>query len=153
MPTRRWRGTLWNIYTNKLKQQKNSKTMTRERAKQILPLLQAYTEGKTIQIKTDDGWKDLNEPSFAEPFDSLYRVKPEPKYRPFASKAECWNEMLKHQPFGWVRNKYDGEYGRYILIDSIEENGVRHGSSSSIFEEPFKQCTFPDGAPFGVIEE
>ena len=124
--------------------------MTRERAKQILPLLQAYAEGKTIQIKTDDGWEDLNEPSFAEPFDSLYRVKPEPKYRPFASKAECWNEMLKHQPFGWVRNKYDGGY---FLIDSIRENGGCHGSSSFTFNEPFEQCTFADGTPFGIKEE
>lgn len=117
----------------------------------MLPLLQAYAEGKTIQIKTDDGWEDLNEPSFAEPFDSLYRVKPEPKYRPFASREECWNEMLKHQPFGWV--KYNGEYGRYILIDNIEGNGGHHGSFSFTFEEPFEQWTFPDGAPFGVVEE
>ena len=121
--------------------------MTRERAKQILPLLQAYAEGKTIQIKADDGWEDLNEPSFAEPFDSLYRVKPEPKYRPFASKEECWNEMLKHQPFGWVRNKYDGEY---FFVDSIGENGGCHGSSSFTFNEPFEQCTFADGTPFGI---
>ena len=121
--------------------------MERERAKQILPLLQAYTEGKTIQIKTDDGWEDLNEPSFAEPFDSLYRVKPEPKYRPFASKAECWNEMLKHQPFGWVRSEYDGGY---FLIDSINENGGCHGSSSFTFSEPLEQCTFADGTPFGI---
>jgi hypothetical protein len=123
--------------------------MTRERAKQILPLLQAYAEGKTIQIKADDGWEDLNEPSFAEPFDSLYRVKPEPKYRPFASKEECWNEMLKHQPFGWVRS----EYGGYFFIDSIRENGGYHGSASFTFEELFEQCTFPDGTPFGVMEE
>ena len=123
--------------------------MTRERAKQILPMLQAYAEGKTIQIKADDGWEDLNEPSFAEPFDSLYRVKPEPKYRPFASKAECWNEMLKHQPFGWVRGKRSG----YFFIDSIRENGGYHGSNSFTFEELFEQCTFADGAPFGVIEE
>ena len=33
--------------------------MTREDAKQIWPLLQAWAEGETIQIKTDDGWEDL----------------------------------------------------------------------------------------------
>ena len=33
--------------------------MRREDAKQILPLLQAWAEGETIQIKTDDGWEDL----------------------------------------------------------------------------------------------
>lgn len=121
--------------------------MTREQAKQILPLLQAYTEGKTIQIKEDEGWEDLNEPSFTGPFFFLYRVKPEPTYRPFKDANECWEEMQKHQPFGWVRSQYDGGY---FLVDSIEESRGHHGSSSFTFKEAFEQCTFPDGTPFGI---
>ena len=32
-----------------------------------------------------------------------YYGKPtEPTYRPFKSKEECWQEMIKHQPFGRV---------------------------------------------------
>ena len=31
-----------------------------------------------------------------------YRIKPE--YRPFANAEECWCEMLKHKPFGWVES-------------------------------------------------
>lgn len=31
----------------------------------------------------------------------------EPSYRPFKNQEECWNEMLKHEPFGWVKkNKW-----------------------------------------------
>lgn len=53
--------------------------MTREEAKQLLPFIQAYAEGKTIQIKTDDGWEDLEKDELpiedmAE-FPEDYRIK------------------------------------------------------------------------------
>ena len=77
--------------------------MTREEAKKLLPFIQAYCEGKTIQSKciTDEMplWLDDNNPTF-EVDDFDYRIKPEPKYRPFKNAEECWNEMKKHQPFG-----------------------------------------------------
>ena len=39
--------------------------MTREKAKQLLPIIQAYAEGKTIQLKGLDGtWSDLEDPNF-----------------------------------------------------------------------------------------
>lgn len=121
--------------------------MTREQAKQILPFLQAFAEGKTLQIKDDEEWRDLNEPSFAGHLLDFYRVKPEPKYRPFKDADECWEEMQKHQPFGWVRRQYDGGY---FLIDSIEESRGHHGSSSFTFKGASEQCTFADGTPFGI---
>ena len=121
--------------------------MAREQVKQILPLLQAYAEGKTVQIKEDNGWVDLDELSFAEPLLDSYRVKPEPTYRPFKDADECWEEMQKHQPFGWVRRQYDGGY---FLVDSIEESRGHHGSSSFTFKEALERCTFIDGTPFGI---
>ncbi len=127
--------------------------MTREQAKLILPIVQAFAEGKTIQYdvwheggKAD--WVTVTELTYtSQTHPERYRIKPEKKYRPFASKEECWNEMQKHQPIGWLRSKYDGGY---FLIDSVEDKGGRHGSSSFTFNEPFEQCTFPDGAPFGI---
>ena len=39
--------------------------MTRIRAKELIPLLQAYVDGKTIQVKQQDGsWIDCQAPSF-----------------------------------------------------------------------------------------
>ena len=79
--------------------------MTREEAKEWLPIIQAWAEGKVIETFGDvmrwvetDNLKFNSSPKF-------YRIKPEPKYRPFETKEECWNEMLKHQPFGWLREK------------------------------------------------
>ena len=77
--------------------------MTREEAKNLLPIIQAFAEGKTIQLFTNGIWEGAENPSFEEL--SRYRIKPEPKYRPFKSQEECWTEMLKHQPFGWVKSK------------------------------------------------
>lgn len=52
--------------------------MTKENAKDYLPLVQALAEGKTIQnVDLKGSWRDLNDPAFADPPDR-YRVKPEP---------------------------------------------------------------------------
>lgn len=85
---------------------KISKTMTREQAKELLPIIQAFAEGKDIQIATAGEWKDVDESweiLFTEP-PHCYRIKPKIKYRPFKSQEECWNEMLKHRPFGWLKS-------------------------------------------------
>ena len=78
--------------------------MTREEAKELLPIMQAYAEGKTVQyLNKEYNWQDFDDQSF---FGGVsYRIKPEPKYRPFKSQEECWNEMLKHQPFGYIKGK------------------------------------------------
>lgn len=66
--------------------------MNRNQAKQLLPIIQAYAEGKAIEsrcIKGDTSlWYDDKDPSFDDDFE--YRIKPEPKYRPFANAEECW---------------------------------------------------------------
>lgn len=75
--------------------------MNRQQAKELLPVIQAFADGKTIQVKGGNGiWcDDVNELSFdLDP--QYYRIKLEPKYRPFKDSEECWNEMQRHQPFG-----------------------------------------------------
>lgn len=66
--------------------------MNKEQAKDLLPIIQAYVEGKTIEsrcIKGDTSlWYDDNNPSFDEDFE--YRIKQGSKYRPFKDTEECW---------------------------------------------------------------
>ena len=58
--------------------------MTRETAKKLLPIIKAFSEGKQIQFFGGTIWEDRNTLSFdSDP--SRYRIKPEPKYRPFKS--------------------------------------------------------------------
>ena len=78
-----------------------------------MDIISAFAEGKTIQYKTVTGvWVDLTE-SEGLPMGTLeeepnnFRVKPEPKYRPFNNAEECWAEMQKHQPIGWIKDWND----------------------------------------------
>ena len=131
--------------------------MTREQAKELLPIIQAFAEGKTIQVWYNDTWQDEEYPSFGEL--SLFRIKPEPKYRPFKDMEECWQEMLKHQPFGWLKSKKDGRFrciGEVSWSDEFETVHIALSTSESLSRSAnsmFDEYTFADGAPFGVMEE
>ena len=85
--------------------------MNRKEATELLPIIQAYAEGKEIEIldKTMKMWKTVMLPHF-DCDSNIYRIKPEPKYRSFKNAEECWNEMQKHQPFGIVKDKYFANY-------------------------------------------
>ena len=123
--------------------------MTREDAKQLLPIIQAFSEGKCIQTKTGSGWVNMENMSFSgKP--KAYRIKPESKYRPFENAEECWQEMLKHQPFGWITSQ-----GAFFYIIYIEDKLFGYGSACgtilhSEFNDVLKSFTFADGTPFGV---
>lgn len=131
--------------------------MTREEAKILLPIIQAFAEGKTIQIRKHGEESYYDSTNSKLNFDLgyySYRVKPEPKCRPFKNADECWQEMLKHQPFGWLKHKDDDEPycilkitdSRISMIDVCEEVAFYD------YNETFKQYIFADGAPFGVKE-
>lgn len=126
--------------------------MTREQAKKLLPIIQAFSEGKDIETKTDSGWISIESMSFAGNPNS-YRIKPEPKYRPFANAEECWKEMRKHEPFGWVIKKSnDREYNIQSVL--IKEDVLYIRSSYVELVIAFNDYNFADGTPFGVkVEE
>lgn len=129
--------------------------MNRQQAKELLPIIQAFAEGKTIQIKALDGlWHDDNGGDirfYAKP--KNYRIKPLQKYRPFKNKKECWEEMLKHHPFGWVK-----DMSRMCSIITIREDGIIANTDVNNtwydFESFFNfKLKFIDGTPFGIKEE
>lgn len=132
--------------------------MTREEAKEMLPIIQAFAEGKEIEFRSkgfDEEWKKVNEiPGLSySSFD--YRVKSEPKYRSFKNAEECWQEMLKHQPFGWIKSKTDGHYSMVTVVDAVEDMKSIAISGDHIwsFDEIMISDTFADGTPFGTKEE
>ena len=123
--------------------------MTREEAKELLPIIQAFTEGKVIEIFDDEiGWVEKENPKFNLNPD-FYRIKPEPKYRPFKSQEECWEEMHQHPDFGWVLAK-DSKIMYHICVVGI--GYVLIDSMSPIFSEAFAEYKFTDGTPFGIKE-
>lgn len=125
--------------------------MTREQVKKLLPIMQAYAEGKTIQFLNGGKWYDVYDTDFYQSPD-VYRIKPESNYRPFNSKEECWNEMMKHQPLGWIRNT-DLQCLHNITSIGYNNYGICLDNSIMHFDTAFNDFTFVDGTPFGIKDE
>ena len=132
--------------------------MTREEAIELLPIIQAFAEGKTIQYETRDGWMDLDALYPHSDILSKYGIKPEVKYRPFKTQEECWNEMLKHQPFGWVKSKVKGYFHLIGLVQwasELEDVMIVFATSEQLARSSrslFEDFIFADGTPFGIKE-
>jgi hypothetical protein len=135
--------------------------MIKEEAKYLLPIMQAFVEGKVIECRAKlnrikgavdipNKWTETNEIWCVNSLE--YRIKPEqePKYRPFKDAKECWTEMLKHQPFGWVKEK---ERNVRTVINYVHNDGVMFSCGSVLYEQLFDIYTFADGVPFGVKVE
>ena len=133
--------------------------MTQDQIKDILPILQAYSEGKTIQFKdpkimTD--WVSVKTIALKDIQDFLegqftFRVKPE--YVPFETKEECWEEMLKHQPFSWVQSQGIKQpivsvAEEELMLDAYPDEHLIYS-----FKDAFKAFTFADDTPFGKLVE
>ena len=139
--------------------------MDRKQVKEILPILVAFAKGKTIETRrkptadnngvTKDGWYEFNDWTEMKELEYWvnvdYRIKPEPKYRPFANAEECWAEMLKHQPFGWVKKKDTQSFLLCKTVGKFTSAGMEN--SPYTYDDAFEFCTFADDAPFGVKEE
>lgn len=130
--------------------------MDRNQAKEFYPILQAFSEGKVIECRLKpDFIKDSGNPNDWTVVKDLwymegkeYRIKSESKYRPFANAEECWQEMLKHQPFGYT---YDRLNDIRDCITKVATTGVSYDSPTVMsFVDIFGRFVFADGVPFGV---
>ena len=128
----------------------------RNEAKILVPIISAYAEGRILQYKEKEEWRDI-EDSEGLSINTIineaenYRIKPESKYRPFKNAEECWNEMQKHQPFGWVKDRN----GSKFIIENVDSRGFVevYDEGTCTFNEVFENQTFVDGLTFGVKVE
>lgn len=135
--------------------------MTIEEAKRRAELYSAVANGKTIQVLISSGeWKDVKINELTCISENIsFRIKPEPKCRPFKTKEECWSEMLKHQPFGWViggkdyENFYHIEYVYSCNPYNYHRVKLSQNDMSFNYEHMFRDFTFIDGSPFGIKDE
>ena len=129
--------------------------MDREQAKKILPIIQAFAEDKKIQAYNPltKEWYDKYESIDFNSESPKYRIKPETKYRPFKDAEECFEEMKKHQPFGWIKDKLR----QYFKMMSICINAATAFQYDEVeyydYQKLINEYTFADGTPFGIKEE
>lgn len=123
--------------------------MTKEETVERIKVMQAYVDGKKIEYYDGNIWCDTSNPGWCS--NTKYRIKPEPKYHPFANAEECWQEMKKHEPFGWVKYKTDDVYS---FICKVEEDRCYFAVNLYwAFDTILEKYTFADGTPFGIKEE
>ena len=133
--------------------------MDRNQAKEFYPILQAYAEGSVIECRTKpsavkgtdipNDWTEMKEIEFWN--NTEYRVKSEPKYRPFNDAEECWQEMSKHQPFGWVKSTL---FKDLALVKRVTTLYVEINREIIDYKDALDKFTFADDNNFGVkVEE
>ena len=135
--------------------------MDRNQAKEFYPILQAFAEGKVIECRLKpDFIKDSDNPNVWTVVKDLwymegkeYRIKSESKYRPFKDAEECWQEMLKHQPFGWLNG--DKCFYNIVSVSNIDVSMANVSGDIVIlnFSDVMEDNTFADGVPFGIKVE
>ena len=101
----------------------------------------ADTPNDWTKIKKIEFWSNIE-----------YRIKPESKYRPFESAQECIEEMRRHEPFGWVKDK-PGFGDKCYAITEVSISSIRRGVTWFCTKEMFQYVKFLDGSPFGVKVE
>ena len=128
--------------------------MTKEEARKYAEVMLAYANGKEIEYRKhgSDTWSKIPGTPAFEWYRSDYRVKQESAYRPFKNGEECWTEMQKHQPPGWIKNCTD-----FIYIANIDNTGIEFIINEDIdrlsYISTVTRFKFADGTPFGVKEE
>ena len=128
--------------------------MKREQVRAMMPILKAFIDGKKIEGRPKgfsndfEGWMSVDEISGLDSIE--YRIKPESKYRPFNDAEECWQEMQKHQPFGWVKSTL---FKDFDLVQRVTTLYVEINRDIIDYKDVLEKFTFADGTPFGVKVE
>ena len=130
--------------------------MDRKEAAELLPFIQAFSEGRSIEFSSitdvSKAWREVVNFPIGMIKNLKFRIKPEPKCRPFKGAEECWNEMQKHQPFGWVN--YNGYRVNIAAVMGPAITFVNNKGYTLFFQQAFEGCTFIDKQPFGIkVEE
>lgn len=124
----------------------------------LLPIFQAMADGRIIQVSENgNDWIDIDGEEEGLFLNTLidnpqcYRIKPEPKYRPFSNSEECWQEMQKHQPFGWVKSTL---FKDLALVKRVTTLYVEINRDIIDYKDALEKFTFADDNNFGVkVEE
>lgn len=128
--------------------------MNRKEAAELSPFIKAFGEGRIIEFSSitdvSKAWREVTDFPIGMIKNFKFRIKPEPKYRPFANAEECWAEMQKHQPFGWVKSTL---FKDLALVQRVTTLYVEINRDIIDYKDTLEKFTFADCTPFGVKVE
>lgn len=127
--------------------------MNRKEAAELLPIIKAFSEGRIIEFSSitdvSKAWREVTDFPIGMIKNFKFRIKPEPICRPFKDAEECWAEMHKHEPFGWVKTK---DKGIRLCMSGLNQKSA-FTQVGHKYDEAFDEFIFADGSSFGVKEE
>ncbi len=118
--------------------------MTPAEALKLIPILQAYAEGKVIQYRSDPD-APWNDPKPGETWGMIdhvdrYRIKPEPSYVPWTFETCPVGAVIREKKSAWK--------GVIIECDEIHAHvGGRYYQYSTLLSDMVQL----DGTPCGVV--
>lgn len=124
--------------------------MTRDRVKELLPIMQAFAEGKVIQCRNKEAidfrWRDIDTPSWID--NLVYRIKPEPHYMPFTYED---HKLFKDK---WITCR-DSKVLKHIVCVYKESVAIINNTMpySFSYESLLRDYNFEDGTPCGKLVE
>ena len=137
--------------------------MNREEAAHLSDVLKAYSEGKDIEIasKGCSDWMTYNvskDEKIITEFSSDhfdYRIKPEPKYRPYKNAEEFLKGQKEHGDM--LYNRVNGEYHHPVQvrnggINVMYENNTTYHTFAELLKSSYNY-TWQDGTKCGIIED
>ena len=117
-----------------------------------IAIMKAYEDGKTIEVKRYDEtkWKSLDYvENYKFNFSCYeYRIKPVPKYRPYKSVEEAFNEAKKHG--FWVKDKNKECLLCIKFIELTKEKNIYLGYSLYSKNVLEKYVWADDNSPCGI---
>lgn len=111
--------------------------MLRDRARELLPIIQAFADGKPIEYKNVGNWKLATGPDWSN--DIQYRIKPELKLVPFTFEDELLGRKIIYSD------------GTRAMITAQKKDGVYIGGSLNLtsYSSLISTTKFEDGSPCG----
>ena len=127
--------------------------------KEKIEIMQSYEDGKEIEMLIDGKWEFIAIPHWNWELTD-YRVKEEPKYRPYKDTEEMINDFCERsgakrstmgEPFIWVKYKAEVNIAK-CLITSFTDSFAYISSKKYSLSELFDDFTYCDGTPIGKKE-
>ena len=111
--------------------------MNKERAKELLPIIEAFVNGKVIEYLFVGEWRVATCPDWTPGV--KYRIKPEPKLVPFTFEDELLGRKIIYSD------------GTRAMITAQKKDGVYIGGSLNLtsYSSLISTTKFEDGSPCG----
>lgn len=116
-----------------------------------IAVMQAFADGKEIEYRSDGNWAKVNYPSWNWA-KYIYRVKPEPKLRPYKNSNEFFKAQQEHGMYLQEKGKTVGYFP--IRVSDVCVTWYTATATNTVYYDfLLKEYQWQDGSLCGILEE